>query len=131
MGANGLPTKASLGRLLSAVSTGAGQGGRIEAAYFSNDRAADMNAFADKQMSQNADSDRDAYNLVTNNCASFCVDVLQSGGVDTPLVVDPRPVSAIQELQGAADWVITYDPKAKKIKVTCADGESDCAKPQQ
>jgi hypothetical protein len=44
-----------------------------------------------------------AYDILVNNCASFQGDVLEAGGVDTPLMIDPRPESYINELLEGAD----------------------------
>jgi hypothetical protein len=60
-----------------------------------------MRNFARQRQQQNQDPSRTPYNLFTNNCMSFVHDVLEEGGVDTPIMVDPRPSSYIDELKGS------------------------------
>lgn len=72
---------------------------------------------AEKRMKQNTDDKRESYGLFGNNCATFCKDVLESGGQDTPAMVDPRPNSYIDELQSQFGNQISYDPKTKKLEM--------------
>lgn len=130
MGANGLPTKASLEGLLRAVSDKAGKGGTVEGAYFINDKAAAMNEYAEGRKDQNSDPSRTPYSITGNNCGTFCKDTLEAGGVDTPLMLDPRPNSYIDELQQSDAFSLSFDP-AKGLTVDCkasSDGKSGCPK---
>jgi RHS repeat-associated protein len=110
MGANGRPTPDSLQRVLAAVSRQAGHGGRIAGAYVPNDQYRQMNEYAMSRMRQNSNPNREPYNLFTNNCADFMLDVLGAGGVDTPWIVNPSPPSVINNLRRSFEPV-DYVPR--------------------
>ncbi len=99
MGKGGIPTQDSLTKLLTAVSRQSGQGGPVEGAYFKNDNFQAMAKYSEQRMAQNTDASRQSYGLFGNNCGTFMRDTLAAGGVDTPSMIDPRPVSYVEELQ--------------------------------
>ncbi|MCF6237780.1 MAG: hypothetical protein L3J79_03035 [Candidatus Marinimicrobia bacterium] len=57
-------------------------------------------AFGRTLANQNLNPDREPYDITSNNCGTFMQQVLESGGVDTPWMLDPRPTSYIEELRG-------------------------------
>ncbi len=99
IGKDGLPTEKSLKKVLGAISKKAGHGTRISGAYVRNADFKKMNTYAQKRKAQNNDANRDSYSLTGNNCATFCQDVIEEGGVDAPMMFDPRPNSYIEELR--------------------------------
>ncbi len=114
----GMPTAASLGRVLALIAKKSGQSGDITAAYIANDEFRAMVDYAESIMAQNSNKDRRKYDALTNNCTHFMKRVLEAGGVDTPWMLDPRPNSYIDELrdqymklQGTAEerWNDVYD----------------------
>lgn len=120
MNKNGTPTNASLKALLKDISQKAGQGGKVEFAYFdtTDKQTEDMNKKAFDLMSQNESMDKQAYDLIDNNCGTFVNDILKTGGVDTPWIVDPRPNSMIGEWQDDANETVSreYEIYMKKIE---------------
>lgn len=96
----GHPTKASLSYTLSQVSVKSGQGGRILGAYIEapNKYGAMLN-YANKRHVKNNNPSRKPYDLFTNSCNHFMKGVLESAGIKVPYLLDPRPVSYIEELR--------------------------------
>jgi RHS repeat-associated protein len=115
MGADGNPTAESMQALMKDLSVKAGQGGRVEGAYFESSDAQTraMNVQARTVKSQNESAAKQPYSLTGNNCGTFVNDVLGAGGVNTPWLVDPRPRSMIGEWQTSGARV-SYDPSEKK-----------------
>lgn len=99
IGKDSRPTKESLNKTLSSISKQSGQGGKISGAYIQNDDFDKMNEHAQAKMAENTNSERESYDLLDNNCATFMRGVIEAGGVDTPSMVDPRPNSYIEELR--------------------------------
>lgn len=61
-----------------------------------------MKRYAESQKSENNNPERKEYSLLNNNCGTFAIDVLnQDTNVkkDAPKIVDPRPVSIVEEYQ--------------------------------
>ena len=51
-------------------------------------------------MKENSDPDREPYVILSNNCGTFACDVAeQDEDLDTPWILDPRPVSIVEEYQ--------------------------------
>jgi hypothetical protein len=111
MGPDGKPTKESLDKLMKDVSRKAGQGGKVEAAYFdtTNQETKNMNKHALDNKAQNESKDKEASSLLDNNCGTFVNETLEAGGVDTPWLLDPRPNSMIDEWQDEADFEFEFD----------------------
>jgi hypothetical protein len=100
IGADGRPTAESLNKILTAISQKSGNGQRIEGAYFESDKFKEMNEYAQGKLKENADPNRDPYSVTGNNCGTFACDVVnQDADVNTPYIVDPRPVSIVEEYQ--------------------------------
>lgn len=87
---------------------------------FTNDTAAKMEAFAAAR--EQDPSKQGAYKLFTNNCATFCEDVLRAGGEKLDEALRNTPENVIQELQDRADFSVHYDPKKDELTVTCREG---------
>ena len=102
IGNDGKPTQESLNKTLSTISDKAGQGGRIEGAYIKSDDFDIMNNYAIQRMEDNNNENRRPYSLTSNNCGTFAKDVLEADPKvkeQTPLIIDPRPVSIVEEFQ--------------------------------
>ena len=113
MGDDGLPTQDSMQNLMQALSTKFGQDGVVDGAYFVGADFLSMLNYAENLQSEMAKGDQgesEPYKLLTNNCATFCEDVLESGGVDTPTTIINSPRNVIEELQSVADETYRYDP---------------------
>jgi len=113
----GKPTEASLQKLMGAVSKKAGHGTRVEGAYVKDDNFQKMADYAEKRMENNSDEKRKSYSITGNNCGTFSQDVLEAGGQDTPMMVDPRPNSYIKELQSDLGNRVGYNPANKKLEM--------------
>ncbi len=98
---NGMPTAASMAKVMSELSTKAGLGGAVEGAYFKDADYSKMNSYASGLVGKNSDNGGYGDWSVYNSCGTFMQDTLENGGVDTPWMTDPRPNSYIKELQGA------------------------------
>jgi RHS repeat-associated protein len=118
---NGLPTRESLKAHMAALSA-KGQGLPVSGAYFTNDTAAKMEAFAEAR-EQDA-SKQGTYGLTTNNCATFCEDVLEAGGEKLDEALNNSPSNVMQELQDRSDFDVHYDPKKDELTVTCKEGSA-------
>jgi RHS repeat-associated protein len=112
----GMPTDKSLANLMDAVSRIAGQQTRVEGAYVKDDNFRKMANYAEGRVKESKDPDRKEYGILGNNCGTFAKDVLEAGGKDTPLMIDPRPNSYIDELQEKFGNRISYDPKTKELQ---------------
>ena len=97
----GVPTTASLAQVLTEVSKLAGNGGRIDGAYFSGANFSAMNSYAQGLVGKTVGNGGYGEWSPLCSCNTFQRDILREGGVDTPSMVDPRPNSYIKELQGA------------------------------
>jgi hypothetical protein len=94
------PTKASLLYVLSQISAGSGQNGRIMAAYIEvPGKYPAMLDYALKRMAENANPNRKKYDLFLNSCNHFMKGVLDSASVMAPVMIDPRPNSYIHEIR--------------------------------
>ncbi len=101
IGKDGMPTPESLARTLSVVSRKSGHKGRIEGAYVKNDKYKEMVDYANGEMGKNTDPKREEYKIMSKNCGTFARDVInKGGGADVPTMVDPRPTSYVEEMQG-------------------------------
>ncbi len=100
MAADGHPSKASLLYTLSQISAGSGQNGRILGAYIQvPGKFKAMLDYAQKRMAENSNPNRKKYELMSNSCNHFMKGVLDTAGVDTPYMLDPRPNSYIEEIR--------------------------------
>ena len=97
---SGHPTKTSLNYTLSQVSVKSGQSSRILGAYIeAPNKYKFMLNYAKKRQLDNNNPGRKAYDLFTNSCNHFMKEVLVVAGIDVPYLLDPRPVSYIEELR--------------------------------
>jgi hypothetical protein len=79
--------------VLRALSRIAAQGGPVLGAHVPRANFTGMRDFARGRQRQNQNPERTPYNLLTNNRMNVVRDVLEAGGIDTPVMVDPRPSS--------------------------------------
>lgn len=122
MGKNGVPTRDSLKAYMAVLSTEAGQGMPVNAAYFVNDKPAEMTKFAEERRQDS--SKQGAYSLTDNNCATFTEDVLDAGGERLDASVVNSPGNVMQELQDRADFSMYFDPRENELTVTCKEGQA-------
>ncbi|MDX2070800.1 MAG: DUF4157 domain-containing protein [Haliscomenobacter sp.] len=90
----GNPDSASVKKVMTSLSTKAGQGGKIEATFFPDLDFNKMNTFATQKFQEtnkgfkNYKKDRKAYSLYDNNCGTFAMDVIKQGGeLKTPMFI--------------------------------------------
>jgi hypothetical protein len=114
IGKDGLPTKDSLTKLMATISRQSGQGGKVEGAYVQNGNYSSMLDYSQGRIKSNTDPERESYGLWSNQCMTFSKDMLESGGVETPSMIDPRPNGYIGKLQNSFSPV-NYDPKSGKL----------------
>lgn len=70
-----------------------------------------------KRLSENNKKNRTPYSIYTNNCGTFADEVIkQDKKVDSPTLVDPRPVSMIDEYQDVFPE-IHYSKEGIKIEL--------------
>jgi hypothetical protein len=77
-------------------------------------------AFAEERKQDS--SKQGTYSLGSNNCATFCEDVLKAGGEKLDVSVVNTPDNVMQELQDRADFNVHYDPKKDELTVMCREG---------
>ena len=73
----------------------------MSGAYVANDNSGAMNDYARRRMGENANPNRKHYSLLSNNCSTFMLDVLQAAGVNTPWFIDTRPRNVINGLRNS------------------------------
>jgi hypothetical protein len=116
IGEDGMPTQESLNKVMGQISDKAGHEGRIEGAYAKSDKFKEMNDYADGKMKENSNPDREAYNLMNNNCGTFAEDVVKQDekvAEDAPNIIDPRPNSMIEEYQEEDEFQgVHFDPNS-------------------
>lgn len=100
---DGRPTESSLNSVLADISDEMGQGGRISGVYLSNADFSQMEEYANS-------AEYILYDPIFNNCGHFVNNVLEAGGIDTPLYVDPRPNSYVQVLRDRYLELVDYVP---------------------
>lgn len=77
-----------------------GKRGRISGAYIEVENKYNaMLAYAQNRMRMNFDKNRDRYDIVSYSCLHFMKGVMEAAELDTPWLIDPRPVSYIREIQ--------------------------------
>jgi len=119
----GMPTVASLAKVLTQISAKSGQPGKgriISGAYIKNDNFEEMNEYAQERLEQNSDPNREPYDKVSNQCATFMKETVEAGGVDMPTMIDPTPNSYIDEIQDNFSG-FTFNPTDYQ-KVSVDDG---------
>ncbi|WP_444944606.1 hypothetical protein ACJJIK_07235 [Microbulbifer sp. ZKSA006] len=90
----------SLKRPLSFISRVSGQSGRIEGAYIEVEgKYQAMLEYAEGRKKQNNNPNRKPYELDSYSCIHFAKETVEKAGVDTPIMIDPRPNSYIGELR--------------------------------
>lgn len=67
-------------------------------------------AFAENLTAEAIEGQSQPYNLLTNNCATFCEEALQRGGTSTQITLINTPRNVIEELQEEADASYSYEP---------------------
>ncbi|USD66043.1 hypothetical protein [Vibrio sp. SCSIO 43136] len=104
----------SLSTVLGVISRKAGLSGRISGAYIEvPNRFEQILEFAIYRVSQNKIPHRKPYDVFSYSCVHFMQGALEAAGLDTPWLIDPRPVSYIEEIQ--KDYPpLEYDPKTNK-----------------
>jgi hypothetical protein len=114
----GRPTYKSLCKTLHQISTVAGQGGRISGAYIEVPTGgfSAMLAYCQKRVSANKDPQRAPYSLTTHSCIHFVKEVMEAGGVDTPWMLDPRPIGYIDRVRAGLPK-LDYMPKKNTLSV--------------
>ena len=107
----------TLRRVLKAISTKAGQRGRISGAYIEvENKYAAMLKAANDRIRQNRNAAREPYSLTSNSCLHFMKEVLEAAGVDTPVLIDPRPTSYIEEIRDDHKD-LDYDPGNARLVI--------------
>ncbi len=116
----GKPTQESLNKVLGELSEKVGQGGRIQGAYVEGDFGV-MNDYAQQKLKESNpgfeehSTDREPYDLYTNNCGTFGCDVLkqdEGAAENAPWIFNPTPDNVAEEYQDNFPKV-DYDPKTK------------------
>jgi hypothetical protein len=97
----GKPAIGSLVTVLHRVSTLAGHGGRISAAYIELPAGAFelMLRYTQRRMDANTNPHRPRYALMSNSCLHFMKAVAEAGGAKMPDVLDPRPAGYIAKVR--------------------------------
>lgn len=90
----------SLKKTLAAISFKSGASGPIQAAYIEvDDKYQAMLEYTQLRKRQNKVHDREPYDIFSNSCLHFMKAVTEKAGVNAPVLIDPRPVSYIEEYQ--------------------------------
>ena len=96
---DGQVTSASMEKALNVISDRAGHGGRIEAVNFKDADFSKMESYASGLVGQTGKEGYGDWSIY-NSCATFMKNTLEKGGIDMPIIADPRPTSYIGEMRG-------------------------------
>jgi hypothetical protein len=75
-----------------------------------------MLRYAQMREKQNTNPKRQPYNLFSNSCVQFAKGVVETAGVGTPWMVDPRPNSCIGEFRDSFSD-LDFDAKTRKLVI--------------
>lgn len=109
-GEDGLPTAESLQGLLEELTEASSGGNALVGAYFETDKVGDMQAFV---QDLRTNDNREPYSVLSNNCGSFCVNVLNQDQAikdRSPHVVAPNPALMIHQYTRRADHTVILTP---------------------
>lgn len=100
------------------ISRKAGKGGRISGAYIEVENKYDaMLKYATTRMAMNNNQNRERYDITSYSCVHFIKGVMETAGIDTPWMLDPRPNSYIEEIQD--DYPkLEYRPSNNKLTIS-------------
>lgn len=129
---NGMATSESLQAILRELSSSAGKGGRIRAAYFVNMNFKGMNDLATSMVRASDPKDsqfekkRMPYGVGSYNCGHFAEMVILKGNakIDRPAVINPTPNNFVDEYIEEKNAEVQFDPKTEKLVIGKGD-ESD------
>ncbi|TCH97413.1 hypothetical protein EJV46_14860 [Roseococcus sp. SYP-B2431] len=114
---SGGPVWSTLKSVMHAVSQKAGHGGSISAAWIAAPgKFGDMQKYADDRIKQNSVSTRESYGFFTNSCLHLMKGTMEAAGIDTPILVNPSPVSYIAEIRDDFPQ-LDYNPRTKVLKL--------------
>lgn len=107
--------QSTFAKVLHVISMKAGKKGRISAAYIKvKNKYDDMLKYARHRMALNSHPNREHYSILTYSCVHFMKGVMEAAGVDTPWMLDPRPVSYMEDIRD--DYTnLDYKPSDNKI----------------
>jgi len=104
--------------LLKIISRKSGKRGRISGAYIKVENKYDaMLKFSQNRMGMNQNPNREAYDIFSYSCLHFMKGVMDVAGISTPWLLDPRPVSYIQEIQDEHS-VLEYFPSSNTLNIS-------------
>lgn len=111
-GPDGKPVATTLHKALARVSSLAGHGGRIAAAWIdlADDAFNRMLVYAAARVRSNGDPRRRRYDILEHSCLHFMRDVAIAGGATMPAVLDPRPAGYIDRVR-ASFPALDYRPQ--------------------
>ncbi|ENM5730571.1 hypothetical protein AB7D55_002343 [Vibrio mimicus] len=115
---SGLITESSLLKVLHEVSLRAGQEGRISGVVLRGSFFSEADSWLKEKLAQNNSPDKLEYDLFTNNCMTFVIDLADYLGLDPawkpPIVV---PNSYMEQFQ-LSEIDLDYDYKTKTLTVS-------------
>lgn len=90
----------SLKKTFKTISIKSGQHGRIQGVYIEvQNQYQNMLNYASMRVLANSNPNRRAYDLTSYSCIHFVKGVVESAGVESPWMIDPRPNSYIGEFR--------------------------------
>lgn len=75
-----------------------------------------MLEYAQFRLRLNNNSDRDPYDILSNSCLHFMKTVVEKSGAKTPVLIDPRPNSYIEEFRDMYRD-LDFDLKNNKLSI--------------
>ena len=111
------PKKDSLINVLSYISRKAGKFGRISGSYIKvQNKYESILAFCKNRISMNNIRVKEPYDLFSYSCLHFVKGAMEAAGLETPWLVDPRPVSYILEIQESFNK-LEFAPQSKTLTI--------------
>jgi hypothetical protein len=107
----------SLKGVLASASKQGGQGGKIKGAFIEvPGKFSDILSYVDKRLAANKDPTRPPYSLISNSCLHLIEGAMKAAGLSPPLLLDPRPVSYIDEIRSSYRD-LDFDPRTGKLTI--------------
>jgi hypothetical protein len=75
-----------------------------------------MLAYSQERVSANKDPQRVPYSLISHSCIHFVKEVMEAGGLDTPVMIDPRPIGYMDTIRIQFPR-LDYAPKENTLSI--------------
>lgn len=112
---DGRPTLESLNNVFKKISQKSGDNGDIEGAYVKSEKFEEMKRFAAGMVAEATNPEREPYDIITNNCATFAEEVIaQDESVNRPWIIVHTPRNTVEEYQEKGNTRVYYNSQTQQ-----------------